>query len=121
MRCLAVLLAALALAGPSFGQEISAETRKDLWCGIAFDLAARDVPADAAPEVLSVTTPYKEGAVTLIGRARAIHLESGYTEEAFEALRLETEAEIAAELAASPAATRSSPPSTTWPRNSVMW
>ena len=99
MRRLAVLLAALALAGPTFGQEISAETRKDFWCGIAFDLAARDVPADAAPEVLSITTPYKKGAVTLVGRAKAVHLESGYTEEAFEALRLETEAEIAAELA----------------------
>lgn len=98
MRRLAVCLVALALAVPAFGQEIPGDTRKDLWCGIAFDLAARDVPEDAAPEVLSVTTPYKEGAATLIGRAKAVHLESGYTEEAFEALRAETEVEIAAEL-----------------------
>lgn len=99
MRRLAVLLAALALAGSAHGQDIPEATTKDLWCGVAFDLAARDVPADAAPEVLTVTEPYKKGAEMLIGRAKAIHLESGYTEEAFDALRIETEATITAELA----------------------
>jgi hypothetical protein len=99
MRRLAVLLAALALASPAPAQEIPEATAKDFWCGIAFDMASRDVPADAAPEVLSVTTPYKTGAETLLGRAKAIYLESGYTEEAFAALRTETEAEIAAQLA----------------------
>jgi hypothetical protein len=99
MRRLAVLLAALALASPALGQDIPGDTSRDLWCGIAFDMASRDIPADAAPEVLTVTTPYKEGAATLLGRAKAVYLESGFTEEAFEALRAETEAEIATELA----------------------
>ena len=99
MRRPAVFLAALALAGSALGQDIPEETSRDFWCGIAFDMASRDIPADAAPEVLTVTTPYKEGAATLLGRAKAIYLESGVTEEAFEALRTETEAEIAAELA----------------------
>jgi hypothetical protein len=99
MRRLAVLLAAFVLAGAAHGQDIPADTTKDLWCGIAFDLAARDVPADAAPEILSVTEPYKKGAEMLIGRAKAVYLESGLAEEAFDTLRTETEATITAELA----------------------
>lgn len=99
MRRLVLPLAVLILSGPAFGQDIAEETTKDLWCGIAFDLAARDVPVDAAPEVLTVTEPYRQGAQMLIGRAKAVHLESGYTEEAFEDLRVDTEAEIATELA----------------------
>ena len=98
MRRLAVLLAALFLAGPTFGQEIPEASRKDFWCGLAFSMAARDVPADAAPEILAVTDPYKKGAELLVGRAKAVHLESGYTEEAFDALVTQTEADIAAEL-----------------------
>ena len=98
MRRLAVLLAALVLPGTVSGQEIPEASRMDLWCGLAFTLAARDVPADAAPEILAVTDPYKKGAEMLVGRAKAVHLESGYTEEAFEALRTETEATITAEL-----------------------
>ena len=62
MRRLAVLLAALFLAGPTFGQEIPEASRKDFWCGLAFSMAARDVPADAAPEILAVTDPYNMGA-----------------------------------------------------------
>ena len=98
MRRLAVLLAALFLAGPTFGQEVPEASRKDFWCGLAFSMAARDVPADAAPEILAVTDPYKKGAELLVGRAKAVHLESGYTEEAFDALVTQTEADIAAEL-----------------------
>ncbi|HEY9011171.1 MAG TPA: hypothetical protein VIN06_09140 [Devosia sp.] len=96
------LLLAFPLVLATFGalaEEVSAEVRKQFWCGVAFDLAARDVPEDAAPEVLAVTTPYKTGAGTLIGRARVAYLEAGYTEEAFEALRAETEARVLAELA----------------------
>lgn len=98
MRRTAVLLAALVLTGPVFGQEIPEASRKDLWCGLAFTMAAGDVPADAAPEILAVTDPYRKGAELLVGRAKAVHLESGYTEAAFEALAAETEAEITAQL-----------------------
>lgn len=98
MRRLVLLASALCLTFPAFGQEIPEATAKDFWCGIAFDLAARDVPADAAPEVLAVTEPYKTGAETLIGRSKAAYLESGYTEEAFDALKVDTEAEILAQL-----------------------
>lgn len=96
-RLLFALPLALAASGV-LGQEVSAEIRRDFWCGVAFDLAARDVPENAAPEVLAVTTPYKAGAETLIGRARVAYLEAGYTEEAFEALRAETETRVLAEL-----------------------
>lgn len=98
MRRLVVLLAAVFLAGSAFGQEVPEASRKDFWCGLAFTLAARDVPADAAPEILAVTDPYRKGAELLVARAKAVHLESGYTEEAFEALVTRTEAEISAEL-----------------------
>jgi hypothetical protein len=99
MRRLLVLLPALVLATAAAAQDIPQATAKDFWCGVAFDLAARDVPADAAPEVLSVTDPYKKGAERLIGRSRIAHLEAGYTDEAFDALKVKTEATIAAELA----------------------
>lgn len=98
MRRLAIILAAVSLAGPGFGQEVPEASRKDLWCGLAFTMAARDVPADAAPEILAVTDPYKKGAEVLVGRAKAVHLESGYSEEAFDALATKTEADIAAQL-----------------------
>jgi len=98
MRRLAVLLAALVLAGPGFGQEVPEASRKDFWCGVAFSMAARDVPANAAPEILAVTDPYKKGAELLVGRSRSAHLEAGYTEEAFDALVTRTEADIADEL-----------------------
>jgi hypothetical protein len=87
------------MATAAIGQDIPAATAKDLWCGLAFSMAARDVPTDAAPEILAVTEPYRLGAETLIGRAKAIYLEAGVTDEAFETLRAETEAGIAAELA----------------------
>lgn len=98
MRRLAVLLAALFLTGTAFGQEIPEASRQDLWCGVAFTMAARDVPADAAPEILAVTDPYKKGAAELVDRARAIYLESGYTPEAFDTLVAKTETEVAAQL-----------------------
>ncbi len=98
MRRVALLLAALFLAGPVFGQEVPEASRKDLWCGLAFSMAARDVPADATPEILAVTDPYKQGAELLVDRAKAVHLESGYTEDAFDALETQTEADITAQL-----------------------
>ena len=106
MRRLLCVAALLVCAAPAIGQEVPEPTRKDFWCGVAFDMAARDVPVDAAAEVLSVTDPYKKGAQTLIERSRPIYLESGYTEEAFEAFRTETETAIAAELASTDPALR---------------
>lgn len=99
MRRLLVLAALSLLATPLAAQEIAEATSKDFWCGVAFDLAARDVPSDAAPEVRTVTDPYKQGAQRLIGRAKASYLESGYTEEDFETLHAQTETDIAAQLA----------------------
>jgi hypothetical protein len=106
MRRLLCVAALIVCAAPAAAQDVPEPTRKDFWCGIAFDMAARDVPADAAAEVLSVTDPYKKGAQTLIDRSRPVYLESGYTEEAFDALRAETETAIAAELASTDPALR---------------
>ena len=106
MRRLLCVAALVLVAAPAIGQEIPEATRKDFWCGVAFDLAARDVPEDAAAEVRSVTDPYKLGAQRLIERATPVYLESGYTEEAFTAFRAETEATIAAELASTDPALR---------------
>jgi hypothetical protein len=106
MRRLLRVAALIVFAAPAIAQEVPEPARKDFWCGVAFDLAARDVPADAAAEVLSVTDPYKKGAQALIDRSKSIYLESGYTEEAFEAYRVETETTIAAELASTDPALR---------------
>ena len=96
MRRLLCVAALIVFAAPAIAQEVPEPSRKDFWCGVAFDLAARDVPAD----------PYKKGAQTLIERSKPIYLESGYTEEAFEAYRTETETAIAAELASTDPALR---------------
>ena len=99
MPRLLALLPALLLCTPCLAQEVSAGTATDLWCGIALTLAVRDVPADAAPEVLNEVGPYKAGAELLMGRAKSAHLEAGYTEEAFVLYLAAEEAEIAKQLA----------------------
>src|SRR6187399_1111149 len=100
MRGLAVLFLLLLCGMPASAQEVTADTQKDFWCGVALDLASRDVPADAAPEVHQVVGPYKAGAQMLLGRARSAHLEAGYTDEAFAALEADKEQEIIAQLSA---------------------
>jgi hypothetical protein len=96
---LALLLPALLLGTACLAQEVTSDTATDLWCGIALTLATRDVPADAAPEVLKEVGPYKTGAELLMGRAKSAHLEAGYTEEAFVAYLATQEAEVIKELA----------------------
>lgn len=90
-----VLLAPL----PVSAQDVPAAREQDLWCGAAFTLAVRDVPETAAPEIKTVTDPYRAGAEMLVGRARAAFLEFGYTEETFTDLLAQTEAEVEKELA----------------------
>lgn len=104
MRLASVFALLLIASAPALAQDVPdvqdvpAAREQDLWCGAAFTLAVRDVPDAAAPEVKTVTEPYRLGAEMLVGRARAAYLEFGYTEEAFVELLAETEAEVEAAL-----------------------
>lgn len=99
MRHACVLALLLTVPFPALAQDVPAAREQDLWCGAAFTLAVRDVPETAAPEIKTVTEPYRLGAEMLVGRARAAFLEFGYTEEAFVDLLAQTEAEVDKELA----------------------
>lgn len=98
MRCLLALALCLSSTSLVRAQDATAANATDLWCGVAFDLAVRDVPEAAAPEVKSVTEPYRAGAEMLIGRARAAYLETGFTEDDFNDLRSDTEQVVEREL-----------------------
>jgi len=47
LRVLPALLVLLPMA--ALGQEVPVEAERDLWCGIAFRLMTRDIPADITP------------------------------------------------------------------------
>jgi hypothetical protein len=99
MRRLLVLAVCLLCAGLAQAQDVKPSIEVDLWCGVAFDLAVRDVPETAAPEVKSVTDPYRAGADMLLGRARAAYLEIGLTDDGFADLLSDTEDEVTRQLA----------------------
>lgn len=99
LRRLLLLPVLLLTAAPVLAQDVPESVRKDLWCGIAFTLASRDVPEDAAPEVLAEVLPYERAAQSLMEKTKSDHLEAGYTEEAYTTYELEQEAEVSRALA----------------------
>ena len=80
----AALVAVSAAGGVSLAQEIPEETQKDLWCGLAFTHVATDAPGDATEEQKALAERFAEGGKVLTDRARAVLLESGYSDEALE-------------------------------------
>jgi hypothetical protein len=74
---------ALLLSTGVFAQDVPEASKKDLWCGLAFGLVSADVPADVTPEQQAVIDQYKTGGDGLVSKAKAVHLESGYTEETY--------------------------------------
>jgi hypothetical protein len=97
MRRFAVLSFVL-LAGPAFAQSVPEATEMDLWCGLAFTIVAAGAPADATDEQKAVIERFADGGRQLTDRARAILLESGYTEESLndhlDKLRAKVTAEV---------------------------
>jgi hypothetical protein len=79
-RFLAFALVLLPLAARA--QEVPVEAQMDLWCGTAFELMTRDMPADATKEKLESAEVFAEGGRRLIDRALPIFLESGYSDSA---------------------------------------
>jgi hypothetical protein len=92
LRVLPALLMLLPIA--AIGQEVPVEAERDLWCGIAFTLMTRDIPADITPEKQAAANIYAEGGQRLIDRAIPIYLESGYAPEALDSLRARLEVQV---------------------------
>lgn len=88
-----ILLAALLLATSAAARELPAAHR-DLWCGLAFDYAAGELPADATPRQQQVIPHYAAGARMLLERAEAAYRSAGYGAGRFTALREALRAEI---------------------------
>lgn len=86
---LAAALPFVLLAGAAHAQDVPEEVAMDLWCGIAFGIVSSDAPVDVTAEQQGIIDAYREGGVHLVDKARAAHLERGYTEESF-AKRLES-------------------------------
>jgi hypothetical protein len=96
-----VLLAALLLATGAAAQEPQAAAHRDLWCGLAFQYAAGEIPADATPRQQQVIPRYAAGAEMLLERAEQGYLQAGYSAARLAALREALRAEIAAGLGTS--------------------
>jgi hypothetical protein len=75
----------LLLSTAAFGQEVPDDAVRDLWCGIAFTIVSEDAPGDVTPEQQAVIDRFAEGGRQLTDRAKAIYLESGYTEQSLNA------------------------------------
>ena len=57
-------LAAVLLANaPALAQDVPEAVRKDLWCGIAFTIIAREAPGDASAEQKALATRFEDGGV----------------------------------------------------------
>lgn len=82
------------LAFPALAQEVPEESRMDMWCGTAFELMTRDVPADATPEKLAAAKVYADGGQLLLQRAIPIYLEAGYADAALADYRSDLEDSI---------------------------
>ena len=94
MRRLAVLPFAL-FTGAAFAQSVPEATNQDLWCGLAFihlaETASTDAPQDKVDR-------FAEGGRQLADRAKAIFLETGYTEESLNAHIDTVRAEVGAQI-----------------------
>jgi hypothetical protein len=86
---LAAVPALLLLTAAAIGQEVPEESARDLWCGIAFGVIVSNVPADLNEQQQANVKQFADGGVMLVDRAKAAHLENGFTEETF-AAHLET-------------------------------
>jgi len=82
-----ILLAALLFTTATTAQEPPAAAHRDLWCGLAFDYAAGDLPPDATPRQQQVIPRYATGASMLLERAEQGFLRAGYSAARFAALR----------------------------------
>lgn len=98
MKRLMALLPAVLLSAAAFAQEAPEAAKMDLWCGIAFNIVASDIPSDATEEQKTVVKQYTDGAQMLIGRATAAHMEAGYDEAGFAAHKAEREARVTAQV-----------------------
>jgi hypothetical protein len=83
MKLVFALVPALLFASAASGQEVAAESAKDLWCGIAFGVITAEAPADATAEQQQLIQQYTDGGTMLVDRAKTAHIASGFTEESF--------------------------------------
>ncbi|HHY51070.1 MAG TPA: hypothetical protein GYA10_15160 [Alphaproteobacteria bacterium] len=83
MKTLLVLVPALLLSTAALAQQVPEASAKDLWCGVAFGIVSADAPADVTPEQQAIIQQFADGGRALVDKAKAVHLESGYTEESF--------------------------------------
>lgn len=85
MKPLLLAILVLVAAGSALAQDVPQEAQKDLWCGLAFTIVAADAPSDATEDQKVLIQQFADGGVSLIGKAKAAHLENGYTDETFAA------------------------------------
>lgn len=90
-----VLAASVLASAPAATQELAEDTRKDMWCGLAFTLVAEGAPGDATDEQKALAARFAEGGAMLTDRARATMLENGTSDESLEAYIAEQRTEIA--------------------------
>jgi anti-sigma-K factor RskA len=95
-----ILAAALLLSAPAVAQNQQEAAHRDLWCGLAFDYAAGELPSDATRQQQQVIPHYRDGARMLVDRAEQRYLAAGYSIARFAALREELTAAVAEGLAA---------------------
>lgn len=93
-RCLIFALCLL-LPFAAHAQEVPAEAERDMWCGTAFAILARDLPADATPEEEAAAGYFADGGEALVERALPIYFESGYSDAALQHYRETLEARLA--------------------------
>ncbi|HEV7277827.1 MAG TPA: hypothetical protein VGN80_16225 [Devosiaceae bacterium] len=89
-----ILFAALLIATGAAAQEPPVAAHKDLWCGLAFDYAAGELPPDATPRQQQVIPHYAAGAAMLLERAEQGYRRAGYGAARFAALREQLRGEI---------------------------
>jgi hypothetical protein len=85
MKSLLAVIPVLAIATSAIAQEAPDESKKDLWCGLAFGIVSADAPQDADPATKAMVEQFRDGGLKLVEQAKAVHLESGYTEETYTA------------------------------------
>lgn len=83
MKTLLVLVPALLLSTAVLAQQVPEDSARDLWCGVAFGIVSADAPTDITVEQQAIIQQFADGGKALVEKARAVHLENGYTEESF--------------------------------------
>jgi hypothetical protein len=102
----ATLLVLAAGSTAALAQPVPEESQKDLWCGLAFTIVAEGAPTDVTEDQRLIIQQFAEGGDMLVGRAKASHLENGYSEETFapylETLKADVEVQVNATDKATP-------------------